>query len=90
MVIGGLVALWLPVCMAVLVSAQIAPEAAPELALELAPSSGTGSCVDTAPDCEAVCNQEPGNVEDACSLQTPIGDYLRCSMCKLQFEYNCC
>ncbi len=67
-------ALWL-FCLVVSTTAQIAPEAAHELALSL--STPTTPCVDTAPDCEAVCNQEPGNVEDACSLQTPIGGYLR-------------
>ena len=60
-------------CLASSASAQIAPEAAPEVA----PSTVSTPCVDTALDCEVVCNQEPGNVEDACSLQTPIGDYLR-------------
>jgi hypothetical protein len=60
-------------CLASSALAQIAPEAAPEVA----PSAVSTPCVDTAPDCEVVCNQEPGDVEDACSLQTPIGDYLR-------------
>ena len=64
---------WLLLCLVVSSSAQIAPETAPEVA----PSSVSTPCVDTAPDCEVVCNQMPGNVEDACSLQTPIGDYLR-------------
>ena len=42
-----------------------------------APVSAPYACVDTAPDCAAICNNQPGNVADACSLQTPIGNYLR-------------
>lgn len=44
---------------------------------DIAPTAAVSPCVDIAPDCEAVCNKEPGNVEEACSLQTPIGAYLR-------------
>lgn len=58
-------------CTAISVSAQtIVPPA-------VAPSASANPCVDTAPDCEAVCNNVPGNVAEACSLQTPIGAYLR-------------
>ena len=56
---------------AVSVSAQGAPAIAPRL------SASPSPCVDTAPDCEAVCDEMPGNVQQACSLQTPIGSYLR-------------
>ena len=54
-------------------SASARAAAAPQIA----PSAAERVCGDTAPDCEAVCNTEPGNVTEACSLQTPIGAYLR-------------
>ena len=48
-------------------SGQILPAVAPN----------SNPCVDTAPDCAAICDEQPGNVADACSPQTPIGNYLR-------------
>lgn len=61
-------------CTAISVSAQTLLAVAPSASAKFNP------CEDTAPDCEAVCNNVPGNVAEACSLQTPIGAYLRWAM----------
>ena len=44
------------------------------------PGLSASPCVNTAPDCSAVCDQEPGNIEGTCSASTPIGQYLRWAM----------
>ena len=62
-----------PVLLLFSVACSVSAQTAPAIAPIVSPSP----CVDTAPDCEAVCNKVPGNVQESCSLQTPIGNYLR-------------
>ena len=43
------------------------------------PAPAGSPCDDTAPDCSDICGAHSGSAS-ACSLDTPIGDYLRCGL----------